>query len=53
MSDGRTFGMVNPRSCVSFMARCGTPNGATLDILITSVINASVNGKLCNVMKVN
>ena len=38
--------MVNPWSCVSFMARWGTPNGATLDILMTSVINASVKGKL-------
>jgi hypothetical protein len=41
-----TLGMVNPRSCVFFMARWGIPNGATLDILMTSVMNATVNGKL-------
>ncbi len=41
-----TLGMVNPRSCVSFMARWGTPSATTLDILNTSITNASVKGKL-------
>jgi hypothetical protein len=38
--------MVNPKSCVWFMARWGTPSATTLDILNTSITNASVKGKL-------